>query len=90
MLVISVLFVISISLTSCKKEEEKFCWICVTTVKQTVTGQTSTTGTSNSTICDQTEGGIRKLEQSAQNTSTSTVGGFTATITTTMKCLKQH
>ena len=79
-----------VAFSSCsKKEGEKFCWSCVTTAKQTVTGQTPTTGTSSSTICDQTEEGIRKIEQSAQTTTTSTSMGISVTIVSSMKCTKK-
>jgi len=82
------LLVIAAIFMGCKKEE-KFCWDCVTTVKQFVTGQTPSTATSNSAICDKTEEEIRALELGAQNTTTASVSGITVTQTIMMKCTKK-
>ncbi len=66
-----------IGLQSCKK-----CANCTTTVTQKVTGQQTVTATSISELC----GSDLKEADGYHNVATSTVNGYTATITTDTKC----
>jgi hypothetical protein len=66
-----------LSLSACKK-----CATCTTTVTQKVTGQQAVTGTTVSEFC----GSDLKEADGYHSVSTATVNGYTATITTDIKC----
>jgi len=67
----------AISFASCKK-----CAECTTTYTQKVTGQQPVTSVSVSEMC----GDNLKEADGYYNVATSTVNGYTATVTTTINC----
>jgi hypothetical protein len=73
---------------SCKKESnQKFCWKCTTTVSYSSSYLGS--GSSTTTLCDQSQSDIDKYEKAGTQTTTSSAGGYTVTMNTTTNCVRQ-
>lgn len=78
------LLLIVFSFASCKKEEDRACYVCTTAY--TVSGQA---GTSSRTYCDKTAGDIEGIERDGTYTSTGNFAGLTVTIDSRTTCVHQ-
>jgi|GEM_PF-2362165 len=86
------LLVLTLACSKSNPLEKTYCWKCIytqkTTVSPSIAGYPQTTS-STTTPCDLTESQARDVENAAKSTASSTAGGYTATVTTTMVCTKQ-
>jgi hypothetical protein len=82
------LVAIAATIFACSKKNDSFCWKCMTTVTYSPSSAGGS-GSSSSTMCNQTEDQIRQVEKAGTSTSTGSYGGYTTTIKTTTHCTKQ-
>lgn len=80
------LLLVSLCAVSCK--DSIYCWECTLEQVTKITGQPSQTATSTVERCDLTEDEAELVEQQGTNTTTSSSGGITVTIKSTMTCRK--
>ncbi len=73
---------VTFGVSSCKKEETKYCWECVTKrVNQQYPALNTITTSTKTTICDKTGDDIKTYEK--ENTSQTTGNSYVLTTTTT-------